>query len=313
MSCTAHGPVTLRRTAAGPAGAAPVGTELFVSAVGRQSGGEASFVFLHGLGGTQVYWTAADGESHLPPGSALVDLLGFGRSPRPLTRYTLETHLAALEPVLAARAPSVLVGHSLGAALAVAYAARHPNQVSALVLISLPAYGGPGGAAHWLRRTLRGWFLTNMVLTALACVATRRLLGPILPMLIRDVPREVARDLVEHNFMSSTTSLWNVLYRRDVTVDLDELPEKLPVVFIHGTDDDTAPIHSIRRLVEERSSRQLLELAGVDHHPWLRQPTECAELITHAGRGLARSADSLLQERRPAAGLSAGPNPEEME
>jgi len=240
-------------------------------------------VFLHGLGGTHGYWAAASGESHLPQGSALVDLLGFGRSPRPLRRYTLETHLAALEPVLARRAPSVLVGHSLGAALATAYAARHPDQITALVLISLPNYGGRKGAVRWLRRRPRGWFLTNMALTALVCVTTRRLLGPILPLFIRDVPREVARDLVEHNFMSSTTSLWNVLYRRNVTNDLDALPDELPVVFIHGTHDATAPIDPIRRLVEERSSRQLFELPGVDHHPWLRRPTECARLITLAG------------------------------
>ncbi|NOY56141.1 MAG: alpha/beta hydrolase [Actinobacteria bacterium] len=262
--------------------------ELFVHAVGRngdrKASGPRSFVFLHGLGGTQVYWTAAGGEAHLPPGSSLVDLLGFGRSPRPLIRYTLETHLAALEPVLASRAPSVLVGHSLGAALALAYAARHPGDVTALVLISLPSYGGPKGAAHWRRRRLRGWFLTNMVLTAAVCVATRRLLGPILPLLLRDVPREVARDLVEHNFMSSTTSLWNVLYRRDITLDLDALPEDLPVVFIHGTDDTTAPIDAIRRLADGRPHRRLIELAGVDHHPWLRDPTGCAGLIGAAGR-----------------------------
>ncbi|HDL49812.1 MAG TPA: alpha/beta hydrolase [Actinobacteria bacterium] len=272
-------------------------TELFVHAVGRQDDGRPvrasrSFVFLHGLGGTQVYWTAADGESHLPPGSTLVDLLGFGRSPRPLIRYTLETHLAALEPVLVRRAPFILVGHSLGAALALAYAARHPSQVAALVLISLPSYGGPKGAIRWFRRSLRGWFLTNMVLTALVCVATRRLLGPILPMLIRDVPREVARDMVEHNFMSSTTSLWNVLYRRDVALDLDALPEDLPVMFIHGTDDATAPIDAVRRLVDGRAGRQLIELTGVDHHPWLRNPAECAELITATGRlGRLPSAD----------------------
>ncbi|MCH7584508.1 MAG: alpha/beta fold hydrolase [Acidobacteria bacterium] len=198
-------------------GLVPTGDEsvrLFERTVGRREHqfeiAPQSFVFLHGLGGTHRYWSAADGESHLPSGSILVDLLGFGRSPRPFTRYTLDSHLAALEPVLENRAPSILIGHSLGAALALVYAARHPNQVTGLVLISLPSYGGASGAFRWFRRRLRGWFLTNMVLTALVCVATRRLLGPILPMVIRDIPPEVARDLVEHNFMSSTTSLWNV-------------------------------------------------------------------------------------------------------
>jgi len=280
----------LPRTELMQKGADPDGrlSGLFVQAIDRrdrhQAHGESqSFVFLHGLGGTHGYWTAAEGKSHLPPGSSLVDLLGFGRSPRPMTRYTLESHLAALEPVLESEAPSVLVGHSLGAALALAYAARHPNDVTALVLISLPSYEGTRGAFRWLRRRPRGWFLTNMVLAALACVATRRLLGPALPMLIRDVPREVARDLVEHNFMSSTTSLWNVLYRRDVTLDFDALPENLRVVFIHGTEDATAPIDTIRALVKRRPSSRLVELAGVDHHPWLRLPSQVGAVITSAG------------------------------
>ncbi len=260
-------------------------TQLFVHVVGR--GGSLSeteraprsFVFLHGLGGTHRYWTAADSAQLLPPGSAVVDLFGFGRSPRPLTRYTLEKHLSALEPPLAQQAPFVLVGHSLGAALAVAYAAQHPTDVEALVLISLPAYRGRRSAIRWLRQRLRGWFFTNMVVTAVVCVLTRRLLGPVLPYVIRDVPREVARDLVEHNFMSSTTSLWNVLYRRDVRLDTDALQDGLPVAFIHGTDDTTAPIDEVRQLVAGQADWRLVEMNGVDHHPWLRRPQECAELI----------------------------------
>ena len=262
-------------------------TDLFVRAVGAERGDgiagvSRSYVFLHGLGGTGRYWSAADGGAFLPSGSLLVDLLGFGRSPRPLTRYTLETHLEALEPVLAEQAPFVLVGHSLGAALAVAYAARHPEDVEALVLIGLPAFGSRRGAIRWLRHGLRGWFLTNMVLTALVCVLTRRLLGPVLPLVIRDVPAEVARDLVKHNFMSSTTSLWNVLYRRDVADDLNAVPHNLPVVFIHGTEDATAPIEPIRRLVDGRPNRKLIELVDVDHHPWLRRPARCVESILNA-------------------------------
>jgi len=250
-----------------------------VEGSGDQSAGTPRYVFLHGLGGTHRYWTAANGARLLPSGSTVVDLFGFGRSPRPLTRYTLDKHLSALESALADREAFVLVGHSLGAALAVAYAARHPAQIERLVLISLPAYESHRSAVRWLRQRLRGWFFTNMVLSVVVCIGIRRVLGPVLPFLIRDVPREVARDLVEHNFMSSTTSLWNVLYRHDIRTETGALPEDLPVLFIHGTDDTTAPIDQIRRLVHERDSWRLVELKGVDHHPWLRQPDTCAELI----------------------------------
>ena len=62
-----------------------------------------------------------------------------------------------------------------------------------------------------------------MVLTAVACVVTRRLVGRLLPRLLRDLAPEVARDLVEHNLMSSTTSLWNVLHRSDLAAEADLL------------------------------------------------------------------------------------------
>lgn len=259
---------------------------LFVETVRQLAGQPAdttgSYVFLHGLGGTHRYWTAAEGERLLPRESTVVDLLGFGKSPRPFMRYTPETHLSALEPALAPHAPFVLVGHSLGAALALAYTARHPDDVEALVLIGLPAYRGRRKAIRWLRQTFKGWFFTNMVVTAIVCVFTRRLLGPILPFVVRDVPREVARDLVEHNLMSSTTSLWNVLYRRDVRPDADALPEHLRVILIHGSNDTTAPIDEVRQLVAGRPGWQLVELDGVDHHPWLRHPETCAQLIVGA-------------------------------
>lgn len=251
---------------------------LFVRSLGEPRRGP-QVVFLHGIGGTGVYWSAAEGGTHLPVGTALVDLFGFGRSPRPLIRYTLGAHLAALEPVVAARAPSVVVGHSMGAALALAYARRHPEQVAGLVLISLPAYGGPEGAKRWFRQRPQGWFLTNMVLTALACMTTRRLVGPLLPRILRDIPREVARDLVEHNFMSSTTSLWEVLYRHDPAEDLRKLPPHLPVLFIHGDRDATAPVETVRQLVDLHPRARLVEFQGVDHHPWLRSPGDCAAAI----------------------------------
>lgn len=264
--------------------------ELFVETFDRDRTDQApsaSYVFLHGLGGTHRYWTAANGSRFLPPASALVDLFGFGRSPRPLTRYTLEKHLSALESALADRAPFVLVGHSLGAALAIAYSARHPDKIERLILISLPAYESQSSAVDWLRQKPQGWFFTNMILNVIACIGVRRILGPALPLVIRDVPREVAQDLVEHNFMSSTTSLWNVLYRHDVRIDATALPKGLPVLFIHGTADTTAPIHQIQRLVQERDSWRLVELSGVDHHPWLRQPETCTELITAAADRVA--------------------------
>ena len=254
--------------------------------------GEKSVVFLHGLGGTARYWQSTPVQPVFAGASTrLVDLYGFGASPRPWCRYTLDRHLEALRRTLVGPRPQVLVGHSLGAALALAFAARHPTCVKGLVLMGLPQFGSPEDAATWFRQQPGGWIYTNLLATMLACVVTRRVARGLLPHLVRDVPRVVAQDLVLHNAMSSATSLWNVIYRHDSAADAAALPIGLPVLCIHGRDDRTAPLRRIRALHRHRPDWALLEL-DADHHPWLRQPRAC-----HAAIG------ELLNQVNPSASV----------
>ncbi len=242
--------------------------------------GEHCLVLLHGLGGTHRYWTCGTVAFELTEHrTVMVDPLGFGQSPRPWVRYSLERHVAALHECLSAERSMTLVGHSLGAALALAYAARYPSVVQRLVLISLPNFGDVDGAAAWFSRQPVGWIYTNMWATALACVLSRRVVGRLLPRLLRDIPREVAEDLVAHNMVSSTSSLWEVLYRTDLNAEAGFTAQTLPVLMLHGSADRTAPLGEAGKLATGRAGWQLEVLAGVDHHPWLREPRECLRLI----------------------------------
>lgn len=246
----------------------------------EEGDGEQVMVLLHGLGGTHRYWTCGPIAFALPGyRRVLVDLLGFGMSPRPWMRYTLDRHLQALDLTLAGERQITLVGHSLGAALALAYAARWPDRVSRLVLISPPCFQGITGAAAWFARQRGGWIYTSLLATAAACIITRRVAGRLLPRLLPDIPHEVAEDLVAHNMASSTTSLWEVLYRHDLLSDAALLPSHVPVIVLHGARDSTAPPDGANRLVEGRASWQLRMLGGLDHHPWLRAPRACLDCI----------------------------------
>ncbi len=212
----------------------------------------------------------------------MVDLLGFGDSPKPWCRYTVDRHLDAVHTALAEYGQVTLVGHSMGAVLAIAYAARYPHLVRRLILLSLPYFGSQADAYKWLRRTPGGWIYTNMVATALACMFTRRVIGKLLPYLLRDIPRSVAEDLVRHNFLSSTTSIWEILYRHNVVADADNLSTKLPVYCLHGKTDSSAPVAGVLRLAAGRPSWRVVLLEGTDHHPWLRQTERSSEIIARA-------------------------------
>lgn len=241
--------------------------------------GEHEVVFLHGLGGTARYWTCGP-VAPVFPGcrTRLLDLYGFGDSPRPWCRYTVARHLDALQRTLGDGPPLTLVGHSMGAALALIYAARFPARVRALCLLALPHYGNPHNARAWFAQQRGGWLYTSMFATALACIVTRRVAGRWLPHLVRDVPAEVARDLVKHNALSSTTSLWDVLYRHDLGGDAAMLPADLAVRCVHGRRDTTAPYTAAARLAHAHRW-QWVALDDADHHPWLRRPQRCHAAI----------------------------------
>jgi len=243
-------------------------------------------VLLHGLGGTHRYWTCGpEPFVLLEHRTVLIDLLGFGESPKPWIRYSVERHVAALHASLAGERSVTLVGHSLGAALALAYAARYPSVVRRLVLISLPNFGGAEGATAWFARQRGGWIYTNMWATAIACILTRRVVGRLLPRLLRDIPREVAEDLVAHTMVSSTSSLWEALYRHDLRAEAEATAQILPVLMLHGSADLTAPLAGAQELAVARSTWEMRVLEGVDHHPWLRVPQEC---LQHIGQWLSR-------------------------
>jgi len=100
-------------------------------------------VFLHGMGSSSETWAAQmavlDGQFTV----VAFDLLGHGESPAPKdpTLYSRDGALADLDDVVATldRKP-VLVGHSLGGYLSLAYAATRPGAVRGMVVMAT----GPG-------------------------------------------------------------------------------------------------------------------------------------------------------------------------
>ncbi|MBL39485.1 MAG: hypothetical protein CMP07_13865 [Xanthomonadales bacterium] len=244
--------------------------------------GDQTLVFIPGLGGTTRYWRSRLGHLNDRHRVVLVDLLGFGQSPKPWTRYSVERHVSELHQVLEPLAPVSLVGHSLGALLTVAYAARYPDQVKSIILLGMPYFGSQRNAYNYFRRgpIWGGFLFTNIVLTTVTCIMTRRLFGRILPYLLRrHVSREVAEDLVLHTWRSSTSSLWEVVYRYDTAHDLQNLPARIVVLLIHGDQDVMAPVTKVKALAANHADWRLRVLPNVDHHPFLRRPGICRTLF----------------------------------
>ncbi|MGE3287695.1 MAG: alpha/beta fold hydrolase [Pseudonocardia sp.] len=112
------------------------GVTLHVRETPGPDGPEA--VYVHGLSGSATNWTDLAALLRTRAPGAAVDLPGFGRS-RPLASrdYSPAAHADALLCFLAGRGrPVHLLGNSLGGAIALTVAARRPELVRTLTLVS---------------------------------------------------------------------------------------------------------------------------------------------------------------------------------
>ena len=110
-------------------------------------------VYVHGLGGASTNWTDLAALLAVRFDGYALDLPGFGRSAPP-SRYSMQRHVQAVVAVIewvAAQpgpgqgAPVHLVGNSLGGLVSLWIAARRPDLIATLTLISpaMPVYRVP--------------------------------------------------------------------------------------------------------------------------------------------------------------------------
>lgn len=111
-------------------------------------GGEGGLpvVFLHSFGGDSSHWANQLDHLRHHRRALAIDLRGHGKSARPKDRdYSMAAFVRDLETVVKELRLKrfVLVGHSLGAAVANAYAASHPSQVAGVVLVGAAGRSPP--------------------------------------------------------------------------------------------------------------------------------------------------------------------------
>lgn len=117
---------------------------LHVYRYSRVSKPVATLVFLHGIGNSGKTWDEVSMDLPDNVNLIVVDLLGFGDSPKPdWATYDAQTQANSLAKTmlkLGLRKNTIIVGHSMGSLVAVEYAKRYPKFVQALVLCSPPIY-----------------------------------------------------------------------------------------------------------------------------------------------------------------------------
>lgn len=122
----------------------PHGLHVGVDRRGSEESHHPTLVFVHGLARSHSVWKATIDSLPTTARVVAVDLLGFGESPKPEWHtYNAEAQAVNLRATLRRMGiygKVTIVGHSLGALVAIEYAKKYPRGVASLVLCSTPLY-----------------------------------------------------------------------------------------------------------------------------------------------------------------------------
>ena len=216
-----------------------------------------------------------------------LDVLGFGGSMDVDTEgYTREHHLDALTTTLRGIGvlgrPLVLVGHSMGAVLALHAASRLPG-VMGVIAISAPLYDDEEEGLDRIARTDRlASLLATGNLAERVCTWMcnhRTTAGILWPLLAPEWPWPIAADGVLHTWPAYRGSLQSLVLDSGWRDAMDRLAESgVPVLLINGADD---PVQVPARAMglATHPTVELVEVEGAGHELPLSHGAECARAI----------------------------------
>ena len=232
-----------------------------------------TIVFLPGFTGSHEMWNADFRALSTRYRLILLDILGFGHSPKPDMAYTVADHVDAIQHTLQSLNAQTahMVGHSMGCILALAYTRAYPERIGKLVLLALPCYRDE----HEARERIKQSSLFNRLLamdTALAQVACavmchlRPLFMAIAPKLVHDVPAVVARDALRHTWASYSRTMQHVIFSAPAQKWLTEIPN--PMFIIQGKADRIAPLENVQQAIDHLPNITLVTLEAGHRLVW---------------------------------------------
>lgn len=235
-------------------------------------------VMLHGFSANKTSWLRLAQQFGDQYKMILLDLKGHGENAQDLkASYHIADQVAFVHSAAAALKLSKfhLIGNSMGGAISSLYAARHPEQVASLTLIS-PAgvHDIPSemdallkdGQNPLIPRSEEGFYhVLDFVMSE----------KPFIPAAIAKAEAEisVARLPINEKIFADI--------RADLEVGLDkEFPKiKAPALIIWGDEDNAINVKNIDRYAELLSGARKEVLEGIGHVAMIEVPEYTAELI----------------------------------
>jgi pimeloyl-ACP methyl ester carboxylesterase len=254
----------------------------------RDWGGTGAPILLaHGMAAHTHWWDPVAPRLPRELRAAAFDFRGHGDSDRTADGiYTAETWIEDIETARAALGWDrfILCGHSMGARIAIEYAARHPERLRGLIAIDFLAETPSGRPGRFARARGR----PQPVYPDQERMIDRFRLEPDGTVLSAEEMRTLGRHGVTASGEGFT---WKFDWRALVHYRLDpiwpHLPEiRVPSLVVRGELSTIIGREELARVAREIPAASGIEIAGAHHHVPLDKPAELARAVAEFAAGL---------------------------
>lgn len=220
------------------------------------------------------------------------DLYGRGYSDRPTGIQDRAFFLTQLEDLLGhedVRGDFILIGYSMGGAIATAFATAHPDRVRELVLLASAGLATPKGKLVTFIRDKAGigdWLmLTLFPKLHMRGTEAERDLDSSVPEIV-DLQQ---KELTYQGFIPAVLSSLRGILTEDMAPDLRKLHQQgVPILAIWGQTDDVVPLSAMGRLAEHARSANQEVVEGAGHGlPYTHTPAVLTIIADRHRRGLS--------------------------
>ncbi len=255
--------------------------------------GTEKLILIHGLTGSKNYWKKnleRIGKTHK---LLIIDLLGFGDSPKPNNDYSLSVQLSALEQIIEKEGfndgETIIGGHSMGAIISLALLEKHPDWFKSGIFISIPVYKDADEFKQVMSTHSFVDRVTSSKFSKYFCMIHPLLMTQALkPDNLTD---DVFEDAKKHTWQSYYYSLKEVILKTDLFAITRKIEEK-GVLFIHGEKDTTAPFENALSLSREFTNAKIVTSSEGDHQFFLKE----AEFVWQTIHDFSNSEKYLKKE-----------------
>jgi pimeloyl-ACP methyl ester carboxylesterase len=257
------------------------------------AGAARRLILLHGLGGASIHWELVGSAlaERLNAAVVAVDLAGFGQTRARPSDATVLANARLVARLMEVLGPSELIGNSMGGAVATQVAARRPDLVTALLLVT-PVLPNPPWPEPPVMQLPHNWPAAVPGLGALAvalyanATSDERVVDDRIRRSFHDPRRadkRVRRRLIEltrlrrgfaeapYTYAAATRSLFAYATAADGSIQ-DLACIRCPTSIVHGDHDHLVPLLLAEAALRRRPDWQLEVIPDCGHTPQLELP-----------------------------------------